>query len=402
MTSPSFSNIPAHVPPHLVRDVNIYDLPGCADDVHLAWKRLQDESDSALIFSPYIGGHWIATRGAAVWDLYNDNENFSAREGAVPRGSSIYKVVPNESDEPEHKYYRALVTKHLTPRAIGALSESVRALAVELIEGFRPRGECEFVGEFARHLPMTIFLGLVDLPVTDRAYLIELTEKNVRCPDLELRLGAQREMHAYLKKWIDERRVNPGEDLLSTIVHGKVGDRPMNEAEILGEASDVMFGGLDTVANVMGFIASFLATHPVHRQQLIDDPALIPAAVEELLRRHPVASSCRLVVKDCVLQGVHLKVDDMVAVASAVHGVDERIWNDPLEVNFRRNVQKHATFGNGIHRCPGSNLARSELRIFLQEWLQRIPNFSIKPGQRSVGQTGLVSGLLSLPLVWPV
>ncbi|MGE0384124.1 MAG: cytochrome P450 [Gammaproteobacteria bacterium] len=396
------TDIPAHVPASLVRDVDIYDLPGCGQDVHLAWKRLQDESPAALVYTPRNGGHWIATRGDAVWDLFGDIETFSAKEISVPRHTTVYPNIPNQSDEPEHAYYRAIVTRFLTPKVVYTVSEEVRRLAISLIEGFRNRGRCEFVAEFARHLPMTIFLKLVNLPLEDRPYLMSLADVAVRSGDAAARIDAGRRMHAYLEKWVAERTVQPGNDLLSAIIHGRVGDRPMTREEIFGECSDVMFGGLDTVANMMGFVAHFLATHPAHRRQLIDAPERIPQAVEEMLRRFAVASPCRLVPRDVVFHGVQLKAGDMVVIASPLHGMDERIWPDPLQVDFDRDVRLHATFGNGVHRCPGANLARSEIRIFIEEWLRRIPDFEVETGARVAGQSGLVSGMTALPLAWPV
>jgi cytochrome P450 len=151
----------------------------------------------------------------------------------------------------------------------------------------------------------------------------------------------------------------------------------------------------------MAFVACFLAMNPGHRRQLVDDPALIPQAVEELLRRHSIPTIGRVVTQDLTLGGVTLKAGDRVMLSACLHGLDERAWPDPLAVDFRRDVQNHMAFGRGVHKCPGANLTRAELKVFLEEWLARIPDFGLKPGDPPVGAAGAVAGMLRLPLVWP-
>lgn len=181
-----------------------------------------------------------------------------------------------------------------------------------------------------------------------------------------------------------------------------MGDRPITHSEVLGECSNALFGGLDTVAGTMGFFARFLAENPAHRQQLIDDPALIPDAIEELMRRFSIPLISRRVTQDLELDGVQMKAGDLVILETCLHGLDERAWLEPMTVDFKRCPRDHMAFGSGIHKCPGANLARSELVIFLEEWLRRIPNFSIKPGDKAMTACGAVMGMLRLPLVWPV
>ena len=392
---------PDHVPAELVRDVDVYDLPGDHADIHLAWLRLRPDEGPGLVWTPRNGGHWVVTRAALVAQFFADIEHLSAKELSVPPGQLPYPMIPNQSDEPEHRFYREIIMPFLRPRSVWALQEKVRALAVALIEEIYPVGECEFLRQFAKHLPMQIFLGLVDLPDDDREWLIERTEVMVRSNDGDLRRIALADVRGYLEGWIAKRRAEPGPDMLSAIVHGRVGDRPMGELEILGECSDVLFGGLDTVAAMMSFVTGFLATHPEHRRQLVEDPGLIPGAVEELLRRHGIAAVARRVIREFEVGGVTLKVGDMVLIPSAFHGLDEREWDDPLAVDFRRPREKpHATFGLGVHTCPGAGLARSELAIFLEEWLKRIPDFRLKDGFTPEGITGGVTALHSLELQW--
>lgn len=398
MSAPS---IPAHVPADRVRDVDLYNLPGADEDVHLAWKRVQDASP-AVFFTPRYGGYWVIARAELLNQVWPDHERFSSdRAIGIPRLMDAPAQLPIEIDPPQHRYFRAPVNLAMSPKAVQVLQERARALAIELIEGFKPRGECEFVSEFASHVPMEIFLSIVDLPLEDREWLIRQTEKMTRGGDEALRMGVLQSIFEYLGSWIEKRRAQPGDDLISRILQIKVGDRPINQQEALSECALVLFGGLDTVAGTMSFLARFLATHPEHRRQLVADPSLIPHALEELLRRHSIPTVGRKLTQDVTLDGVTLRAGDYVQLTACLHGLDERAWPDPLTVDFTRDVHDHMAFGKGVHKCPGANLARSELRVFLEEWLKRIPEFAVKPGDHAVTAPGAVAGVLRLPLVWP-
>ena len=393
--------IPAHVPPALVADVDIYDLPGADVDPQLAWKAIDRPDGPGLVWSPRHGGHWIVTRGDLAIGIMGDLERFSAKELSVPRGILPLALIPNQSDNPEHDHYRRILLPFLLPKAVAALRDRVRALAIELIEGFLPRGRCDFVADFSKHLPMSIFLTLVDLPEKDRSWLVARADVMVRSGDASARLTALREMQNYLQAWIDKRGEKPGSDLLSAIVHGRVGERPMNAEEVMGEALDVMFGGLDTVASMMAGIMKHLATHPEHYQALVANPSSIPAAVEEMLRRYAVATVGRVALQDIKLDGVLVKADDMIITPTTMHSLDERLWSNPAEVDFSRPLGNGiGTFGVGGHKCPGERLARSEIIIMLEEWTRRIPAMRMENTPAHRGLSGAVIGMTELHLVW--
>ena len=165
---------------------------------------------------------------------------------------------------------------------------------------------------------------------------------------------------------------------------------------------NALLGGLDTVMSTMGFIASFLARHPDHRRQLIDDPTIIPKAVDELMRYYGATGTARVVTEDIVYKGVQLKEGDRVLIQSMFHGQDPRRFPNPETVDFTRKDVRHATFGQGTHRCIGALLARLEMRIFIEEWLKRIPDFRIAEGKAPVVERGMVNSMRSLWLQWPV
>jgi len=186
------------------------------------------------------------------------------------------------------------------------------------------------------------------------------------------------------------------------LTKAQVDGRPITDEELVPMVSLLLIGGLDTVASAMGFAARFLAGSPARRQELIDHPERIPGAVEELLRRFPVVNQGRMVLNDMDYKGVAMKAGDQILMPTTLHGLDDRQFENPMEVNFQRPTPIHSTFGNGAHRCPGSLLARTELKIFLEEWLKRIPNFRIKPGETAGVRAGVNATIFHLPLVWDV
>lgn len=399
------TRLPSHVPESLYRDFDIYAPPGFEDDYHAALKRAHALCPD-IFWSPYQGGHWVAIRGEDIYHMFKDYEYFSNEVGTVPKEErSSLRLLPKESDPPLHTAYRSLINPWFTPKAVGDLEKQARVITTQLIEGFIGRGECDFITEFSQHLPMAIFMRLVDLPYEDREYLMGLVEPLVYRNEHSSRETTEAsitKLRAYLEKVLKERAANPGNDMLSRMATATRDGKPLSMEEQLGMAILVTAGGLDTVASMIGFIARFIADNPSHRRQLATRPALIPDAVEELIRRHGVANPSRLIVKDFVYKGIQFMAGEQITLSAPLHGLDDRVFENPMAVDFTRKVGQHSIFGNGPHRCPGSFLARTEIKVFLQEWLQRIPEFSVRPGAKPGIRSGVNGSLYSLPLVWPV
>lgn len=398
-TSKDF-DVPDHVPAHAVRDIDIYAVPGSELDVHDAWRALQADND--IVWTPRNGGHWIATSGHVVESMFKRADLFSNREIAVPPGSMLLPMLPIQKDGEEHKVYRAIIEPAFKPKALEASTIRARGLAIELIEAFRPNGQCEFTGDFALILPLVVFLSIVDLPQEDRDFLHGHAEVMTRTADIAKRHTAFQAVMTYLSEWIARRRAEPGSDLFTAVVHSQPFGRPASEEELLGLGGLLLFGGLDTVTSMMGFVMRFLATHPRHRQWIIDNPSKISSAIEEIMRRHGVANVMRTAIDDVDIAGVTIHKGEHISVVTCMHGMDPREFDDPLTVDFERPAKWTATFGAGPHRCPGMNLARMEIRITVEEWLRRIPQFEIDPDRPLVQQTGGVNGITQLPLRWSV
>ena len=404
MTAPivAVREVPPRVPADHVIDFDLHDFPVSGLDYQASMRAILQANPAQVLWTPRNGGHWIVKNHADVAKVLADSDHFSSRRITVgDHDASRPPLVPLQLDPPYHAPYRALLQSALSPKAVGKLGERARELAIELIDGFKHDGECEFIGQFAQHLPIAIFMEIVGLPASDRPYLTEIAEAAMRGATEAERNEAGGKLMAYGMAKVAERRAAPGDDLISTIVRAEIEGKPIGDVPLTGMILLLLLGGLDTVASTLGFYAQFLATHPGHRRQLLENPDLIPNANEELLRRFPIAILAREVRADVEMGGVTMKAGDMVMVPTPMDGLDEHKFADPLTVDFNRiKPGANSTFGGGVHRCVGSVLARTELRIFLEEWLRRIPDFAVRPGSDPRVSARSVATITRLELVW--
>ena len=391
---------PPHVPPELVYDVDIFNLAGAKQDVHEAWKRVQREAPR-IFWTPRNGGYWMITRAKDIEAVQKDHEHFSMKRMLIPNVPRPFPAPPLDFEPPEHGPWRLLISPAFSPKVISEVEATVRSTTVGLIEGFEPRGECEFVSEFTKVLPIVVFLSMMHLPPEDREELMPHADAIARSPHPTKILNARLALKAYVQRAVDARKQNPRDDLITKIMNGKINGEPISEEYVVGMCTLLLSGGLDTVKNLLGFCAKFLATHADHVRQLRDNPTIIPHAIEELIRRHGVSNTARLIVKDYEFLGVQLKAGEQLQGVTALVGLDDETAPDPMTVDFNRPAPiPHAAFGNGPHRCPGAILARRELKVWLEEWLPRIPEFWIKPGTVPQHDAGMVNNVSELWLAW--
>ena len=391
---------PSHVAPQLVVDFDFMRPGPEGSDPFEAWTRLHGLPP--LVWTPRNGGHWLATRGEDIPVILKNYQLFSSRRAFIATVDRP-KAVPLEYDPPEHGPLRKVLIPAFTPKAVSVWSAEARRLSIELIQGFKTDGRCEFIHDFAQQLPMIIFLKIVDLPLEHRQILIDWVSTGLRSTDTAKRIDARTHLNAYLEHMLEQRLASPGEDLFSMAIQADIGGRRMNRQEALGLASGLLGGGLDTVAATMGWIAMFLAQNAVHRHELSSHPTRIPKAIEELMRRYSIANIARVVRQDMEYLGASLKAGEQILMATCIHGLDDRSFDYPMEMRFdRKDSYKRSTLSHGIHRCIGAPLATQEIRIFLEEWLVRIPDFATVPGDPPVMATGIVHGLTRPPLQWEV
>lgn len=401
--------LPDHIPAELVREVDAYALDGIEEGFHEAWKRVQQPDTPPLIWTPFTGGHWIATRGALIDEIYRSPDRFSSRVIWVPReAGEAYEMVPTKMDPPEHTPYRKAIDKGLNLAQIRKVESDVRAVAVELIEGFAATGQCDFAKDFAGIFPVKVFLALAGLPMEDapRLNLLakEMTRPSGSTPEEQGKSleAANKGFFAYVAPIIEARRGGTGTDLITQMVNSEINGQPMAEDKALGLVSLLLLGGLDTVVNFLSFMMIYLARHPETVEELRSDPMKLQRGVEEMFRRFGVVSDARYVVENMEFYGTQLKAGDLVLLPTALHGLDDRQHEDAMTVDLSRRDVSHSTFAQGPHRCAGMHLARMEVIVTLQEWLARIPRFALAEGAAPIYHAGIVAAVENVPLVWEV
>ncbi len=363
--------------------------------------------DAGPVIRGQRGSYMIVSSEAAEFALKHP-ELFSSKRAFDLVGSPL-AMVPIAFDPPEHTRFRRVLQPFFSPRGTASWLPMVRGLARELIDGFAGRGQCDLVAELAVPLPAEVFLTLFGLPLEDRDRLIAWKEallNNFGFPGGEppseraARMGA--ELYEYLVGHIAERRQGGGTgDLLGQLL-ADASDERLSDEELLGLSFLFVLAGLETVTSALSTAFAALAAGPALRRQIVADPAVIPSAVEELLRFDgPVVFVPRIATQDVELAGQLIPAGSHAMVAVAVAGRDPAEHPDPDTINLRRQ-ERHLAFGAGPHRCLGSHLARMEMRVAFEEWHRRIPEYELAPGvvPRCTWPAGVV-GIDRLPLVFP-
>jgi len=297
-------------------------------------------------------------------------------------------LIPLQIDPPEQVKYRKILDPLFSHKKMVQLEPDFAILANQLIDAFIDKGECEFNSAFAIPFPCTVFLRLMGLPLEELDLLLEMKNGIIRPdtsdPDEATRMRTQmsERIHAYFEKAIENRIKKPGEDLLSYFVTAEVNGERLTRSEVHGICFLFLLGGLDTVTATLGCGMTYLAQHPEQRRKLVEDPEIIPSAVEEILRwETPVTGIVRILKQDVTLAGVEAKKGEHVTVMLGSANTDENAFPKADQVDFERRPNPHFAFGGGPHRCLGSHLARAELSVAFREIHRRIPEYRVKPGE---------------------
>jgi cytochrome P450 len=343
----------------------------------------------------------VLTRAEDVRAVLQDSEAFSSRgiTGFFRLLGKDWNLIPLELDPPEHGQYRALIEPQFTQKAVAALAPAMQERARGLIAAVRDAGGCEFVESFAQPFPVMVFLELFGLPLDDLDRCIAWAWGLLHGASMEQTAGAAQEMYAYLEQAMAEREGAPRLGLLSDIVQGKVNGRPLTFEEKMGYAFLIFIGGPDTVASSLGFYFRYLAENPDQQSRLRANPALIPVAVEELLREFGVVNAARTVVRDIEFAGVRMKAGDPILMPLGLSNIDPNGGSDG-GIDFDRAQRPHLGFSTGKHRCIGANLARREIAIALELWTQSMPLLRLAPGPGPIAHGGSVFGVKELRLAW--
>lgn len=379
--------------------------PAAANEPHAVYRYLREQCPVAS--SVGINGEAVVVsrHEDVIWALRHP-EVFSSME-AIEIGQE-QPLIPLQVDPPEHAKYRRLLDPEFSPKKVAGLESEARALVDEILDRFVDRGSCDFHEEFATPLPSTLFLAIMGLPHEDLATFLQWRDNTIR-PDVDpgdldaatrLREQTGHEITEYFRYAIAACRAAPDDRLLSRIVRAQIDGEQLSDAELLGICHLFMLGGLDTVTATLDCMVAFLAHHPDQRRLIVDDPELVDGAVEELLRwETPVQFVPRVAKQDVTMHGVDIRAGTHALLVLGAANSDEHGFPDADTVDFAREQNRHLAFGGGPHRCLGSHLARFELKIAIEAFHRRIPNYVI-PAAADISYSPGIRQTNTLPLVW--
>ena len=401
--SPSASYLPEHPP---VTDwVNDFDHtdPTWTEDPFPIWETLR--AASPVVHTERFLGCYMPTTYQAVKEIAYDTEHFSSRRVIVRdvRPEITARAPPITSDPPEHKPAKQVLLPPFTPDAMKRLEPRVRAICNELIDEFIDDGGCDAAARYTKHIPVRAIAHMLGIPEKDGDLFIkwihQILELGIR-DDNELMSGV-REMTGYFMAHLEQRKLEPGDDLISQLMRAKGPDgQPLSDDHVLGSLRLLLIAGIDTTWSAIGSSLWHLARTPADRERLVAEPELLPTAIEEFLRAYSPVTMAREVMKETTISGCPVKSGNMVLLSFPAANRDPAMFPDADKVVIDRKENRHAAFGLGIHRCVGSNLARMEMTVAIEEWLKRIPDFRLDPAGKVTWSEGTVRGPRQLPVLF--
>ena len=391
------SQAPARSPVH---EFDYIADPGVLADCHARYWDLKETAPPVFWTSAH-GGHWVCNTGASVQHVVRHPEIFSSRYLSIPPNPNQPKMIPEMLDPPEHRPYRQMLRPFFESKAIEPLEPRVSAWTDQLLDEVVSKGECDFVEAIGSRLPVAVFMELFGFPMEKFEEFRGLVTGFFHSQaSNEVRNNLAQAIVGHLAELIQQRMVEPRDDMISKIVASEVDGRKVNFEELMSIGFLMFLAGLDTVTNAMSFGMRHLAHDEKLRQRAIDDPAVIPDMVEELLRRYAFVATPRYIVEDTVLEGARLRAGDCILAPLPLVGWDEGLTEDPKTVSVERQFYRHAAFGSGIHTCLGLHLARMELIVFYRAWFARVGHFRQVAKGDETCRGGSVMALEHLHLAW--
>lgn len=399
---------PDHVPRDRVIDFRFAmgAVPNDLPDPYLLTDRLRAPDVPRLLWYPYPfttfpAGAWAVSHYEDIRRVYEDSEYFSTKGVAQFQimAGETFPSLPLGVDPPEHGRYRRFLNPYFTPKAMNEMEPYIRSVVGEMIDSFAGAGEVDIAYDFGRIFPVRIFLNLMKFPFEMFDQFLDWEYDILHSRDPEKISEAVTNVLAYLRGFIAEKQRHPDDGVGSYIANGEIDGVPLSDDEKIGMTWFLWLGGLDTVASTISQMFRRLARDVALQNRLRAEPELIPSAVEEFLRTQPLVNSHRQLKQDLDWHGVTLKKGDWIFCMNSAGNFDEAQFSCPRQFDPARKNNRHFTFVGGPHICLGAHLARRELRVLLDEFLQRIPEFRVKPGT----DTSVVPGLLSirnLPIIW--
>jgi cytochrome P450 len=375
--------------------------PRWVEDPYPIWDELRQRCPIART-GRFLGAYF-PSRYADVKAIAYDTEHFSSRRVIVRETRPpLIPAPPITSDPPEHRSAKQVLLPAFTPEAIARHEPRAREICRELIDRFAGKGGCDAAVDYAQEIPVRVIAHMLGVREQEgdryRKWIHEILELGIT--DVATALRASDEMMSYFAAEIAERRARPRNDLIDYLINLRLDGRALSDEHVNGTLRLLLIAGIDTTWSAIGSCLWHLAGHPDDRRRLASEPALMASAVEEFLRAYAPVTMAREVVKETEINGCTFTPGHMVLLSFPAANRDPAMFPDADRVVLDRTENRHAAFGLGIHRCIGSNLARMEIRVALEEWLKRIPEFRLDPRAPVTWSQGTVRGPRRLPVLF--
>jgi len=377
-------------------------------DPYPIWDELR--ATCPVAHSDRYGGTWLPVRHEDVAAVAYDTEHFTSRSVVVSElrpgpddlPAPIGLAPPITSDPPFHAMARRLLLPAFSPKRIAALEPFTRQLCGELLDAVATRKEFDAAVEYAQHIPLRVIVRMLGFPQEDadvfRRFIRMVLEDVGQSAEERQAQVDDGELDDYMNARIAEHLDNPQDDLTTFLLDAELDGNKLAPDHVRGTMVLLMIAGIDTTWSAIGASLWHLAQNPVDRRRLAAEPDLMATAIEELLRAYAPVTMARLVANDFEFKGRRMREGDWLLLSFPAANRDPGFFPDADKVQIDRAENRHAAFGLGIHRCIGSNLARMELRVALEEWVKRYPDFELANPTEVTWSAGQVRGPRSIPV----
>ena len=387
--------------------------PAYNNNIHQIWDDLK-AAGCPIAHTERYGGVWLPLTHDLVKEIAYDPTRFSSLTPVVQQlkpsealledpdalGAPIGPVPPISSDPPFHADARRLLLPAFSPKVIDPLRKEVEEICNKLIDDMGDVDAIDAAVQYTQHIPVLVVAQMVGLPLSDADRFrgwVDMVLGGIGAERSEERLAQFMAMDEYLTKHIEEHIANPQDDLTSYLLDAEIFGEKLSPRHVFGTILLLIIAGIDTTWSGIGSSLWHLASNPVDRRRLVENPGKIPMAVEEFLRAYAPVTMARMVTDDMEFHGVQMKKEDRVLLPFPAANRDENQFANPAVVDIEREENRHAAFGLGIHRCIGSNLARLEMNVAIEVFLKRFPDFELDTTEQVTWSTGQVRGPRNLP-----
>ena len=381
--------------------------PAYNQQAHQIWDELRQTCPVA--HTDRYGGAWLPVRHEDISAIARDTDHFSS-EGAVlsnkpPREewistAPIGGAPPITSDPPFHADARRLLLPAFSPQVVAEWEPEIRRLCNELIDNLEGLDVVDAAVQYAQNIPVYVIARMLGLPLEDSDYFrdtVHLVLEEIGAEFGDRRAGFEK-LDAYLAVHVRDHIENPKDDLIGFLLNAKIYDQPLSPEHVVGTIILLMVAGIDTTWSSIGSSIWHLAHHPADLARMVAEPELLPTAIEELLRAYAPVTMARIVSQDAEIGGCPVKQGDSVLLPFPAANRDPDVFENADTVIIDREVNRHVAFGLGIHRCLGSNLARLELRLAVEVFINRFPKFELADPSAVTWSLGQVRGPRKLPV----